>query len=76
MSVRVSLRGILRLIRIDTLQRVYNAGFLMGRLISVSNRNDYNCGFLGKSFRNLIKLMIWLYTRRKLPMIGSPKFIR
>ena len=32
-SVRVSLRGILRLIRIDTLRRVHNLGFLVIRLI-------------------------------------------
>ena len=32
MSVRVSLRGMLRLIRIDTSRRVHNVGFLAGRL--------------------------------------------
>ena len=32
MSIRVSLRGMLRLIRIDTLRRVHNVGFLEGRL--------------------------------------------
>ena len=31
-SVRVSLRGMLRLIRVDTLRRVHNVGFLAGRL--------------------------------------------
>ena len=34
-SVRVSLRGKLRLIRVDTLRRVHNVGILAGRLISV-----------------------------------------
>ena len=33
MSVRVSLRGIFRLIRVDTLSRVHNVGFLVERLI-------------------------------------------
>ena len=33
MSIRVSLRGMLRLIRVDTLRRVYNVGFLAGRLL-------------------------------------------
>ena len=33
MSVRVSLLGILTLIRVDTLRRVQNVGFLMDRLI-------------------------------------------
>ena len=32
MSVRVSLRGMLRLIRVDTLRSVYNVGFLAERL--------------------------------------------
>ena len=31
-SVRVSLRDMLRLIRVDTLRRVHNVGFLAGRL--------------------------------------------
>ena len=33
MSVRVSLRRMLRLIRVDTLRRVRKVGFLAGRLI-------------------------------------------
>ena len=33
MSVRVSLRGILRLIRVDTLRRIHNVGFLVERFI-------------------------------------------
>ena len=33
MSILVSLRSMLRLIRIDTLRRVHNVGFLVGRLI-------------------------------------------
>ena len=32
MYIRVSLRGMLRLIRVDTLRRVHNVGFLAGRL--------------------------------------------
>ena len=35
MSIRVGLCVMLRLIRFDTLRRVYNVGFLAGRLISV-----------------------------------------
>ena len=30
MSIRVSLRGMLRLIRVDTLRRVHHVGFLAG----------------------------------------------
>ena len=33
MSVRDSLHGMLRLIRVDTLRRVHNVGFLAARLI-------------------------------------------
>ena len=33
-SVRVNLRGMLRLIRVDTLRKVYSVGFLAGRLIN------------------------------------------
>ena len=33
MSARVSLRGMLKLIRVDTLRRVHNVGFLAERLI-------------------------------------------
>ena len=33
MSARVSLRGMLRLIRVDTLRRFHNVGFLVKRLI-------------------------------------------
>ena len=33
MSIRVSLRGMLRLIRGDTLRKVHNAGFLVQRLM-------------------------------------------
>ena len=33
MSIRVDLRGMLRLIRVDTLRRVHNVGFLTGRVI-------------------------------------------
>ena len=32
-SIRVSLRGMLRLFRFDTLRRVHNVGFLVERLI-------------------------------------------
>ena len=35
MYVRVSLRGILRLTRVDNLRRLHNVGFLLGRFISV-----------------------------------------
>ena len=35
LSVRVSLRGIFRLIRADTLRRVHNVGFLVGRLLCI-----------------------------------------
>ena len=31
-SVRINLRGMLRLILVDTLRRVHNVGFLVGRL--------------------------------------------
>ena len=31
MSIRVSLRGMLKLIRIDTLRRIHNDGFVAGR---------------------------------------------
>ena len=34
-SVRVSLRGMLRLIRVDTLRRVHNVDFLVERLIYI-----------------------------------------
>ena len=34
MSVRISLRGMLSLIRVDTLLNVHNVGFLVERLIS------------------------------------------
>ena len=37
MSVRFSLHGMLRLIRVDALCRVHNVGFLAGRFISVVN---------------------------------------
>ena len=33
MSARITLRNMLRLIRVDTLRRVDNVGFLAGRLI-------------------------------------------
>ena len=33
MSVRVSLRGMLRLIRVDTLRRVNNVGFLAAHIV-------------------------------------------
>ena len=33
MFVRISLRGMLRLIRVDTLRTVHNVGFLLERLI-------------------------------------------
>ena len=33
MSIRVSLCGMLRLIRVDTLRRIYNVDFLLRRLI-------------------------------------------
>ena len=39
MSVRVSLRRMLRLINVDTLCRVHNVGFLAGRLIYVTCNN-------------------------------------
>ena len=35
MSARISLRGMLRLIRIDTLRRVHNVGFLVIRLFFI-----------------------------------------
>ena len=35
MSVRVSLRGMLRLIRVDTLRRVHNVGFLVDWVINM-----------------------------------------
>ena len=35
MSIRVSLRCMLRLIRVDTLLRVHNVGFLAGRLLCI-----------------------------------------
>ena len=38
MSVRVSLRGMLKLIRVDSLRRAHNVGFLAGRLKLWSNR--------------------------------------
>ena len=34
MSIRVSLRDMLKLIRVDTLRRIHNFGFLAGRLHS------------------------------------------
>ena len=37
MSVRVSLRGMLNPIRVDTSRRLHNVGFLAERLIYVSN---------------------------------------
>ena len=37
MSVRVSLRGLLRLIRVDTLRRVHTVGFLTGRLTCIES---------------------------------------
>ena len=38
MYIRVSLRGMLRLIRIDTLRRVNHVGFIPGRLIYCLHR--------------------------------------
>ena len=35
MSIRLSLRGMLMLIRVDTFRRVHNVGFRAGRLISM-----------------------------------------
>ena len=43
MYVRVSLRGMLRLIRVDTLRRVHNVGFLAGRLICNFLTQYLNC---------------------------------
>ena len=33
MSIRVNLRGMIRLIQVDTLRRVHTVGFIAGRLI-------------------------------------------
>ena len=41
-SVRVSLRGMLRLIRVDTLRRVHNVGYLVIRFIN-NLRNEVQC---------------------------------
>ena len=54
MSILVSLRGMLRLIRIDTLRRVLNVGFLAGRLIYM------NVVDLNQTTR--IQELIWIYT--------------
>ena len=43
MSVRVSLRGLHRLICIDTLRRVHKVGFLAGRLICVHKLQGDDC---------------------------------
>ena len=37
---RISLRGMLRLIRVDTLRRVHNVGFLAGRLICLNTEKQ------------------------------------
>ena len=43
MSFRVSLRGMLRLIRVDTLRRVHNVGFLAGTAhIFIYKRSFYS----------------------------------
>ena len=63
MSIRVSLRGMLRhaqaclgmlrLIRIDTLRRVLSIGFLAGRLIYIN---------VDLNQITQIKRLIWIYT--------------
>ena len=40
MSIRVSLRGMLRLIRVDILRRVHTVGFLAGRLNCITAFTD------------------------------------
>ena len=39
LSARISLRGMLRLIRVDTLRRAHSVGFLAGRLNYTINRD-------------------------------------
>ena len=41
MSVRVSLRGMLRLIWVATLRTIHNVGFLVGQLIYCFKADDY-----------------------------------
>ena len=48
MSVRVNLRGMLRLIRVDTLRRVHNVGFLAERL------NYYYVNYSGGTVTTLL----------------------
>ena len=48
MYIRVSLRGMLMLIRIDTLRRVHNLGFLAGRLILFPKSSTYIHKYLTK----------------------------
>ena len=58
-SVQVSLRVILRLIRVDTLRRVHNVGLQTGHLIYTNNTCTYEpfCGkltFLNKEGSNYV----------------------
>ena len=84
MCVRVSLRGMLRLIRVDTKRRVHKVGFLAGRLIYMhygsssgisvgkdASRQSRGCEFkpqLGRSFRRLTKVTVTSVIR--LPPLG------
>ena len=55
MYVRIILRGMLKLIRVDTLRRVHTVGFLAGRLIHLSSR-DISLSNLDRnwSFQNVV----------------------
>ena len=68
MSVRVSLRGMLRLIRFDTLHRMHDVGFFVERLKYVRIVN--NCIMIGRCYRSdYIKEYISRATRK--PISGG-----
>ena len=60
MSIRVSLRGMLKLIRDDTLRRVHNVCFLAGRLIYESVNNDGNKEYQTCLVNSLDSVRQWL----------------
>ena len=54
MSVRVSLRGMLRLVRVDTLRRVQTVGFIAGRLISLLHGSQSTVRYLSALPVNMV----------------------
>ena len=59
-SFRVSLRGMLRLIRVDTLRIVHNVGFPVERLIYLMDVTKYMYIFITfKTFTYIGEIEIW-----------------